>query len=220
VKLLDKRFNGRLVENLQVLRDGLRHNLSKAHVVIRRTREGMVSGARKLIAVPEDTTGLMELLQRDIFETLRAEFIAKCVHLCVQEKVLCVAGRWQYLGAALFADEVNFSSLPVAVVVWTDICLSAAPAIVRELAIVRANSFRSHNGICGLIASLSKQKPWFVFSLVKKLNIELEQSWIVFREVHYVFGVFLNLVNLAFHFGPAVLWSNLQIITTPCVSGD
>jgi hypothetical protein len=157
-----------------MLRDCLRHNFSKAHVVIRRSREGIVSGARKLIAVPEDTAGPTELLQRDRFETFRAEFIADFVHLCVQKKVLCVVERWWYIGTALLADEANFSSLLAADVVWADPYIFAAPAVVRELVSVLGRSFRSHNVTCGPITSLSKQKPWLVFSLVQKLNIELE----------------------------------------------
>jgi hypothetical protein len=169
MKLLYKCFNGRLVEDLQVLRDGLRHNLSKAHVVIRRTREGMVSGAHKFITIPEETAGSTEFLQRDRFETFRTEFIAHLVHLCVQEKVLCVAGWW-HIDTAPLADEVNFSSLIVAGVVWANpYTMFVAQAVVRELVMVLGGSFRSHNVSCEPITSKSKGKPWLVFSLVQKL---------------------------------------------------
>jgi hypothetical protein len=134
----------------------------------------MVSGARKLITIPEKTAGSTEFLQRDRFETFRTEFIAHLVHLCVQEKVLCVTGWW-YIDTAPLADEVNFSSLIVADVMWADPCSLFVPqAVVRELVIILGGSFRSHNVSREPITSNSKGKPWLVFCLVQKLNIELE----------------------------------------------
>lgn len=180
-----------------MLRDGIADYVTQTFILLRCGCEGIVGRGGELVIVPELSTYALELLPAEILEAHDVVFVAKLVHLCVEEELLSVSSHWSLWHVGIrnadTAGEILTTAVIVALVatnvMWANItgnacydgCAGVREAIV--IAVVASSSVYNHTR---LAHALAVREFWIVFPFVEVLHKELDQGRLVVVEGNFV----------------------------------